>query len=113
MPASLMGGGSAVESFARLGEIAAVDKTGQRMSGRLRSTTSKPSQARKHGLGLGEVYVRHFAAIAAVPPQRRRSNREGSESSSSTTTSNASASPTCGRSAAAARAIRALPVSSA
>jgi hypothetical protein len=112
MPASLMGGGSAVESFARLGEIAAVDKTGQRMSGRLRSTTSKPSQARKHGLGLGEVYVRHFAAIAAVPPQRRRSNREGSESSSSTT-SNASASPTCGRSAAAARAIRALPVSSA
>jgi hypothetical protein len=112
MPASLMGGGSAVESFARLGEIAAVDKTGQRMSGRLRSTTSKSSQARKHGLGLGEVYIRHFAAVAAVPPQRRRSNREGSESSSSTT-SNASASPTCGRSAAAARAIRALPVSSA
>jgi hypothetical protein len=63
-------GAPAVEGFARLREVAAVDEIGERMSGRLRSRASKPCKTSKHCLGLNEVNVCHLPAVAPMPAER-------------------------------------------
>ena len=41
------------------------------MSGRLWSTTSKPGEPSKHGLGLSKANVSDFPAVAPMPAPRR------------------------------------------
>jgi hypothetical protein len=48
-----------------------VDQIGERVSRRLRPTTSKPGEAGEHGLRLDEVDIVDLAAVAAVPAERR------------------------------------------
>jgi hypothetical protein len=63
-------GAPAVEGFARLCEVAAVDEIGERMSGSFRSSSSKSCKTSKHCLGLSEINVCHLPAVAPVPAER-------------------------------------------